>query len=139
MLHNKYYNVSCGKFITDTVSDIAWIGLLACGFTGFCVSMLWPGTLLVASSRIPTGGVFIYAMMAAGGDLGASVGPQLVGIVTDYVMQSKDIVQLVNKYGYTGEQIEMRYAYRNDFTVFGNFCFLIYFKVKTKSTRRRLT
>lgn len=33
---------------------------------------------------MPDGGVFFYAMMAAGGDLGASVVPQLVGIVTDH-------------------------------------------------------
>ena len=134
MLYNKFYNVSCGKFITDTVSDIAWIGLLACGFTGFCVSMLWPGTLLVASSRIPTGGVFIYAMMAAGGDLGASVGPQLVGIVTDYVMQSKDIVQLVNKYGYTAEQIGMKCGMLTGMILpfLGIFVFLYILKSKRK-------
>ena len=70
--------------------------------------------LLVGSSRISMGGVFIYAMMAAGGDLGASVGPQLVGN-------------------------EMRYAYRDDITSRRNLHFLIYFEVKKKSTRRRIT
>ena len=59
------------------------IGLLACALTGFFVSMLWPGSLVVGADRFPTGGVFIYAMMASGGDLGASVAPQLVGIITD--------------------------------------------------------
>ena len=45
--------------------------------------MLWPGTLIAASDRIPTGGVFVYAVMAAGGDLGASLGPQMVGAIAD--------------------------------------------------------
>ena len=45
--------------------------------------MLWPGSLIAVADRIPTGGVVMYAMMAAGGDLGASVGPQLVGIIAD--------------------------------------------------------
>lgn len=121
-------------YLIAAVSDIAWIGLLACGFTGFCVSMLWPGSLLVASSRIPTGGVFIYAMMAAGGDLGASVGPQLVGIVTDYVMQSKDIVQLVNKYGYTAEQVGMKCGMLTGMILpfLGIFVFLYILKSKRK-------
>lgn len=95
-------------YFIAAVSNIAWIGLLACGFTGFCASMLWPGCLLVGSSRIQTGGVFIYAMMAAGGDLGASVGPQLVGIVTDFAMKSNVIVELATKYGYTAEQLGMK-------------------------------
>ena len=95
-------------YLIAAVSNIAWIGLLACGFTGFCASMLWPGCLLVASSRIPTGGVFIYAMMAAGGDLGASVGPQIVGIITDIAMKSNVIIELATKYGYTTEQAGMK-------------------------------
>ena len=45
--------------------------------------MLWPGSLIAATDRIPDSGVFIYAMMAAGGDIGASVGPQLAGIMAD--------------------------------------------------------
>lgn len=73
-------------YFTAAVSSVPWTGLLACAFTGFCTSMLWPGNLVVASGRFPEGGVFIYAMMAAGGDLGASVAPQLVGIITDAVM-----------------------------------------------------
>ena len=57
--------------------------IIACILAGAFTSMLWPGNLVVASSKFPTGGVFIYAMMAAGGDLGASIAPQLVGIITD--------------------------------------------------------
>lgn len=71
-------------YLVAVVTPIPFFGLLACGFTGFFVSMLWPGTLIAGANRIPDGGVFFYAMMAAGGDLGASVVPQLVGIVTDY-------------------------------------------------------
>lgn len=95
-------------YLVAAASSIPMIGLLACGFTGFCVSMLWPGSLVVASERISTGGVFIYAMMAAGGDLGASVGPQLVGIITDIAMETNTIIQLANKWGFTPEQLGMK-------------------------------
>ena len=70
-------------YLVVAVCDIPLIGIIACAMTGLCVSMLWPGSLIAATDRIPVGGVFIYALMAAGGDLGASVAPQLIGVVTD--------------------------------------------------------
>ena len=73
------------SYLITALVNIPLIGLFTCAFTGFCASMMWPGSIIVASDRFPKGGVFIYALMAAGGDLGASVGPQLVGIITDKV------------------------------------------------------
>ena len=72
------------------------------------LSMLWPGSLVVASDRISTGGVFIYAMMAAGGDLGAAVGPQLVGVVTDVVINTEALVAMAMEWGLTAEQLGMK-------------------------------
>lgn len=90
------------------VSPIPIIGLFACAFNGFCVSMLWPGNLVSASERIPYGGVFLFAMMAAGGDLGASVGPQLVGLVTDTVMTFPAAAELSASLGIASEQLGMK-------------------------------
>ena len=70
--------------------------------------MLWPGSLIIASDRFPNGGVFIFAMMAAGGDLGASVGPQLIGLVTDAAMNIPALVALANTYSITPEQLGMK-------------------------------
>ena len=70
-------------YATAFASREPLLGLAACALTGFCVSMLWPGSLVAVAERIPTGGVVMYAMMAAGGDIGASVGPQLAGIIAD--------------------------------------------------------
>jgi MFS family permease len=93
-------------YTTAALSGIAVIGLLACAFTGFCVSMLWPGSLIVASKHFPDGGVFIFAMMAAGGDLGASVGPQLIGIITDAVAASGAFANIAP--GISPEQLGMK-------------------------------
>lgn len=95
-------------YFTAAVSSIPWIGLLACAFTGFCTSMLWPGNLVVASGRFPEGGVFIYAMMAAGGDLGASVAPQLVGIITDAVMADPAAASFAAALDLAPEQLGMK-------------------------------
>jgi hypothetical protein len=52
--------------------------------------------------------VFIFAMMAAGGDLGASVGPQLVGKVTDLVIANGNAVSWAQTLGMTVEQLGMK-------------------------------
>lgn len=57
---------------------------IACILTGIFTSMLWPGTLIMMEEKIPEAGVAAYALMAAGGDLGASVSPQLMGVVADH-------------------------------------------------------
>ena len=95
-------------YLVAALSGVPFIGLIACALTGFCVSMLWPGSLIVASDRFPAGGVFIYAMMAAGGDLGASVGPQLVGIITDTAIAAFDADTLMQTFGLSPEQFGIK-------------------------------
>ena len=95
-------------YLLTAISPIPLIGLLACAFTGFCTSMLWPGNLIVASDRFPQGGVFIYAMMAAGGDLGASVAPQLIGIITDAAIAIPAANELAQKLSLAPEQLGMK-------------------------------
>ena len=97
-------------YVIAALSNTAWVGLVACALTGFCVSMLWPGNLIVASSRFPAGGVFIYALMAAGGDLGASVAPQFVGIITDAVIENPKMIALAQNLSLAPEQLGMKIA-----------------------------
>ena len=95
-------------YLLTAITPFPTLGLLACAFTGFCTSMLWPGNLIVASDRFPQGGVFIYAMMAAGGDLGASVGPQLVGLITDAVIAIPAANELAHSLSLAPEQLGMK-------------------------------
>ena len=95
-------------YLTAAVSSVAILGLVACALTGFCTSMMWPGSLIVASDRFPTGGVFIFAIMAAGGDLGASVGPQLIGIITDTVSANATAQGLAQSLSLSPEQLGMK-------------------------------
>ena len=95
-------------YLICAFSPFPIIGLLACAFTGFCTSMLWPGNLVVASERFPTSGVFIFAMMAASGDLGASFGPQLIGVITDAAIASPKITELAAAWQTTPAQLGMK-------------------------------
>ena len=95
-------------YLTAALSYAPIVGLIACAATGFCVSMMWPGSLLVSTDRIPAGGVFIYAMMAAGGDLGASVAPQLVGIITDAAIEMPALSALSQQLQLSPDQFGMK-------------------------------
>ncbi len=95
-------------YLVAALSSIPLVGLLACAFTGLCVAMLWPGSLVVASGQYLQGGVFIYAVMAAGGDLGASVAPQLLGVITDAVIASPRAAALATQMSLSTEQLGMK-------------------------------
>lgn len=95
-------------YITAAISNSPLVGLIACGLTGLCTAMLWPGNLIVASAQFPMGGVVLFALMAASGDLGASIGPQLVGLVTDGVMDSSFVVSIASSIELTTEQVSMK-------------------------------
>lgn len=128
-------------YLTAAISNVAVIGLIACALTGFCVSMLWPGSLIVSSERVPNGGVFVYAMMAAGGDLGASVGPQLVGIVTDAVAGSSYFTSIAMDWGFTPDQLGMKLGMLVGmiFPLIAIFVFLYAWKSKKKQSEKSLS
>ena len=81
---------------------------VACVFTGVCTSMLWPGTLIFMEEKMPRVGVAAYALMAAGGDLGSSVAPQILGAVTDAVSESSIAATLSETLKISAEQIGMK-------------------------------
>ena len=95
-------------YLTAAVTSLPIVGLIACALTGFCTSMLWPGNLVIAADKFKEGGVFIFAMMAAGGDLGASVGPQLVGIITDAALTNPHALALAEKLSLTPESLSLK-------------------------------
>ncbi len=92
-------------YLVAALSPIPILGLIACALTGISASLMWPGMLTVSEKRVPSG-VVMFALMAAGGDLGASAGPQAVGAITDYV--SLNFPSLAEKLNLTSEQLGMK-------------------------------
>ena len=82
--------------------------LAACVLTGIFTSMLWPGALIMMEENVTGVGVAAYALMASGGDLGASVAPQLMGIVTDAVKESDLGLRLSGQLGLSAEQVGLK-------------------------------
>lgn len=98
-------------YLVCACSNSPIVGLAACALTGLCTAMLWPGNLVVASSRFPEGGIFVFAMMAAGGDLGASLVPQFVGVITDVTISSSFATALAQRFSLSAEQLGMKFGF----------------------------
>jgi fucose permease len=71
------------SYIIAAIVPIPAISLLGCALCGLGVSLMWPGMLSMTAAGYPSGGVAMFAILALGGDLGCSVGPQLTGIIAD--------------------------------------------------------
>ncbi len=84
------------------------VGIVACAITGICTSMLWPGTLIYVEEKFVNVSVAVYALMAAGGDFGASVAPQLMGIISDKFSLTTMGIKLAEILNISAEQIGMR-------------------------------
>ncbi len=69
-------------YLAASFSGNPMIGLLGCVVCGFSVGIMWPGTISISSKTIPAGGTAMFALLAMAGDLGGSIGPGIVGIVT---------------------------------------------------------
>jgi MFS family permease len=98
--------VAC--YLIAGLSPSTILAFIACICMGVFTSMLWPGTLILMEEKIPHPGVAAYALMAAFGDGGASVAPQLMGIVVDQVSVSRFAAELSQTLGMSAEEIGLK-------------------------------
>ena len=108
LLYSMIGAVVC--YLIAALSKSPIISMIACILTGPCTSMLWPGTLILMEEKFPHPGVTAYALMAAGGDFGGSVAPQMIGAVADAVAESGWAAELSAALSITAEQLGMKAA-----------------------------
>lgn len=84
------------------------VSFAACILVGIFTSMLWPGTLILMEEKIPVPGVAAYALMAMAGDFGASVAPQLLGVVVDKVSVSSFAARWSETLAMAAEEIGLK-------------------------------
>lgn len=70
-------------YLLAALSSDPIIGLFGCVVCGFSVGIMWPGSISISSSRMPLGGTALFALLAMGGDLGGSIGPVMIGLITE--------------------------------------------------------
>ena len=69
-------------YLLAALSSSPIIGLIGCIACGFSVGIMWPGTISISSKTFPTGGTAMFSLLAMAGDLGGSIGPGIVGRIT---------------------------------------------------------
>lgn len=100
-----------GSFVCYLIAGLVpgvLLPFISCIFIGLFSSMLWPGTLILMEENLPDPGVAAFALLAAAGDLGASIAPQLTGIVIDTVSISPIAKRLSATLALTPEAIGLR-------------------------------
>ena len=58
------------------------LGMAGCALCGVSVAVMWPGTLSISAHTLPRGGTAMFALLAMAGDLGGSLGPSIVGFIS---------------------------------------------------------
>lgn len=132
-----------GAFVAYTVASLCMnpiISLISCIVMGLFVAVLWPESLILMNKNFSSVGVGAYALMAAGGDLGASVAPQLVGVLADKVSSSNFAHNLSERLKISTEEIGMRTGLLSGalFTLLGVVLIFImkrYFEKKTEKNK----
>ncbi|WP_312643538.1 MFS transporter [Hydrogenoanaerobacterium sp.] len=77
--------MSASLYLIAALSASPAVGLIACALTGFSASLLWPGSVSIVGRNLPTAGASLFALMSASGDVGASSGAFIVGLVADSI------------------------------------------------------
>lgn len=97
-------------YVTVALSPYSLLSVAACGISGIAVSLLWPGTVVIAAARFPKAGAWMFAILAAAGDTGAAVGPWLLGLVTDHVEKIPLLSSAAQSLQMTAEQFGLHSA-----------------------------
>lgn len=72
------------SYLLISLTSSPAIGLIGCGLCGLSVGILWPGTFSISAARLKAGGTAMFALLALAGDVGCSLGPTTVGIVSGW-------------------------------------------------------
>ena len=81
MLYSGILGVA--SYLTAALAPWPGLSLLGCALCGVSVGVLWPGTFSLAAKGMPSGGTAMFALLALGGDVGCTIGPALVGQVSE--------------------------------------------------------
>ena len=65
------------------------LSLIGCSMVGLSVGIYWPGTVSLSAETYPRGGTAMFAVLALAGDVGCSVGPGLVGVISNQVQNTE--------------------------------------------------
>jgi MFS family permease len=95
-------------YVTAALASVNIISVIACALCGLGVSLLWPGSIVLATEKFPLAGAWMFAILSASGDIGASIGPWITGFAADNVAKIPYIASYAAERGLFMEQIGLR-------------------------------
>ncbi len=124
-------------YVVVAICPINSISIFACALCGFATSLLWPGTLVLSSEKFPTAGAWMFAILAAAGDIGGAAGPYLTGLIADTSANSSFLTNLALSFSIEPSQIGIRLSLlvAAIFPILTLGCHIILKKMKTKEKR----
>ena len=129
LLQTSAFAIVC--YAVVALSPFVWLTVLACILTGFAASMLWPGTLIITAEEYPMAGSWIFALLAASGDIGAGFGPWITSVVIDRSLTKSALPFFMDIYKITQEQASIRIGILFAI-IFPTLTFITHFYLKKK-------
>ena len=91
LLYSGLLCVIC--YLVTALAFNPFLSLLGCAVCGLLISLMWPGTFSMSAKYYPQGGVMMFGLLAIAGDVGASIGPWIAGVISDIVQTMNGIDQ----------------------------------------------
>ena len=95
-------------YLIVALSPFIWLTVLSCILCGLASSMLWPGVIIIAGDHYPMAGSWIFALLAASGDIGAAFGPWVTSVVIENSLTRSFMGFFTDFYHITTEQAAIR-------------------------------
>lgn len=74
-------------YLVAALSPLPALSLVACAASGIGVAILWPATLSLGEERLTNVSTAMFAYLALAGDVGCTLGPDLIGMTSDAIVR----------------------------------------------------
>ncbi len=77
--------VLTGLIVVSTITNIKILSLILLALCGLFIGFAWPTVYAYAGEIFTAGGTVMFSMLALGGDLGCTLGPTVVGTISEFL------------------------------------------------------
>ncbi len=94
-----------GGYLLIVLAPWPLVSLAGFAVCGFSVGLMWPGVLSLGTQAFPLGGTVMFSILALCGDVGCSVGPSIVGGISNALQSAGQSMVTALKWGLAGSMV----------------------------------
>lgn len=106
LILSSFFCLLC--YVLTGVLNNPYISLATCAFTGFTVSIMWPGVYSFSAKQLSGASTAMFGILALFGDMGCSVGSWLCGTVSEASLKIPAVLSLSQRLMITPEQTGLK-------------------------------